>query len=396
MAPWSRVPWRRPLSSWLPNRGDPDGCVNGFRPAWLPPSRRRAARLPAVSAGWRPWVPRRRHRHRGPHRFRPGSRRRACDPTPHAHGRHDCGGGAGRRCPLPGSLRLSALPPRRRSLHSSWDRGPFPSSRPPRSWLPTPEPGSWPGSWRGSCGPAWHGRCRQRLWPLTCPAGSTQWPIRRSRPPHRPLVRGHVRRDCDGGAGCRSSFLGLLRPSAHRPQDPAIRRSHRFWSRRLRSRPVLLRSSGELPSLDRARGRGERTGGTWDGAPACGAAVVRTPKHPASAVPLRVARVIAHPIRPSPALAFRARGSPGFRGLAGGGSRASSTTLDLAGTASAEVRSASRSVNEHSSGRGPSREAGPWASADRHACPPSGGARETMRQQDGIRTSLPRHLLPCW
>jgi len=92
----------------------------------------------------------------------------------------------------------------------------------------------------------------------------------------------------------------------------------RWWSRLRQLRPDCPGSYGELPSLDaweRDVGeRGDRTGGV---VPACGTvagSVERTRPRAVSAAASRAARVIAHPIRPSPALAFprsRLSGDPG-------------------------------------------------------------------------------------
>ncbi len=105
------------------------------------------------------------------------------------------------------------------------------------------------------------------------------------------------------------------RASAHRPTGVGRRR----WSRRCRPRPGCPGSYGELPSLDaRERDIRERGGQTWGVAPwgAATVSVQRARPQTACAAAHWVARVIAHPIRPSPALAFprsRLSGGSGAR-----------------------------------------------------------------------------------
>ena len=101
---------------------------------------------------------------------------------------------------------------------------------------------------------------------------------------------------------------------ARRPSDVG----RRWWSRRCLPRPGCPGSYGELPSLDaRERDVGERGDRTGSVVPACGTVAVsveRTRPPAACAAAIRAARVIAHPIRPSPALAFprsRLSGDPG-------------------------------------------------------------------------------------
>ena len=156
----------------------------------------------------------------------------------------------------------------------------------------------------------------------------------RSRFPRRPMTEPRLRR------GRRRKIRWFV---ARRPSDVG----RRWWSRRRLPRPGCPGSYGELPSLD-ARGRdvgerGDRTGGV---VPACGTivSVERTRPQPACAAAIRAARVIAHPIRPSPALAFprsRLSGDPGPGGRRF--ARLLNDQFDLARAPHGELRSASRS-----------------------------------------------------
>ncbi len=179
-----------------------------------------------------------------------------------------------RRRPSQGRTRRPGTPTRR--LRRS---GPMLRNRPNRSWIVRD---------RHDAGDAWALRS-----PRFLPACSPREPVTRR-------CRGRLR----------------LRVATRCPTDVGRRR----WSRHRRRRPGCPDSSDELPSLDaRERHvgeRGDRTGGV---APTCGAAavsVVRAPLQTATAAARWVARVIAHPIRPSPALAFprsRLSGGSGAR-----------------------------------------------------------------------------------
>jgi hypothetical protein len=158
-----------------------------------------------------------------------------------------------------------------------------------------------------------------------------RWRWRRSCLPRRSrscCVRGPL--GCGGAWGrrFRSRFLcrPMTAPRLHRHLQKirwfVMRRPNdvgrRWWSRYCRTRPDCPGSYGELPSLiARERDVGERGDRTAGVVPACGTAagsVERTRPPAVGAAAIRVARVIAHPIRPSPALAFprsRLSGDPG-------------------------------------------------------------------------------------
>jgi hypothetical protein len=190
-------------------------------------------------------------------------------------------------------------------------------------------------------------------------------PLHRNRPmpANRHPSRSSIvlaRLDCDGVAGLRCPrgypVCSPIGRRSHRSRGPFLPRwvmrpatvGRRWLSRRCRPRRGRLGSSGELLSLGARERDSERTWGrTWGVAPTCGAAavlVVRARPQSVGTAAHWVARVIAHPIRPSPALAFpRSR----LSGVPGPGGRRFARLLDdvdLARAPHGKLRSASRSV----------------------------------------------------
>jgi hypothetical protein len=184
-------------------------------------------------------------------------------------------------------------------------------------------------------------------------------PLRANRHPSRPsIVLGRL--DCDGVSGLRCRWeCPAWSPNgqrSHRSREPFLPRGlmrpatvgRRWLSRHCRPRRDRLGSSGELLSLGARERDSERTWGrTWGVVPTCGAAavlVVRARPQSVGTAAHWVARVIAHPIRPSPALAFpRSR----LSGVPGPGGRRFARLLDdvdLARAPHGKLRSASRSV----------------------------------------------------
>ena len=179
--------------------------------------------------------------------------------------------------------------------------------RPPRRHVPHRRRGR-PGSW---CHPRL--RCRRSYFPCRSRFGCVRGPL-----------------GCDGAWGRRFRSRFPRRsmtapPLLHRLRKIrwfVLRRPNdvgrRWWSRCCPPRSGCPGSYGELPSLiARERDVGERGDRTGSVVPACGTVAVsveRTRPPAATAAAIRVARVIAHPIRPSPALAFprsRLSGDPG-------------------------------------------------------------------------------------
>ena len=200
-----------------------------------------------------------------------------------------------------------------------------------------------PSRWRGAraragdAGRGWIRRCRSRRQVLDRGPMGRPWSgcppslRRRRRCFPTPSRSGCVRALRGGGAGGhpfrwrfprrRMTGSRLLR---HRRKIRwfVVRRSsdvgRRWWSRHRLPRPDCPGSCGELPSLgarDRDMGeRGSRTGSEVPTSGTVAVSVERTRPPSACAAAIQVARVIAHPIRPSPALAFprsRLSGDPG-------------------------------------------------------------------------------------
>ena len=179
------------------------------------------------------------------------------------------------------------------------------------------------------------------------------------------------RLDCDGASGLRcrrgSPVWSPIGRRSHRSRGPFLPRrvmrpatvGRRWLARRCPPRRGRLGSYGELLSLGARERDSERTWGrTWGVAPTCRAAavlVVRARPQSVGTAAHWVARVIAHPIRPSPALAFpRSR----LSGVPGPGGRRFARLLDdvdLARAPHGKLRSASRSVVSIAAG---SRQAG--------------------------------------
>jgi hypothetical protein len=194
-------------------------------------------------------------------------------------------------------------------------------------------------------------------------------PNRRSR---SGIVRDH--HDAGGAWALRSPWLlPLCSPcgpvtrrcrSRSRPRvvtRPPTDVGRRRWSRRCRPRPGFPDSSDELPSLDaRERDMGERGGRTGGVAPTRGAAavsVVRARPQTATAAARWVARVIAHPIRPSPVLAFPRSRLSGGSGARRAAVRAPPRRCGSRSGAAWEAALGEQICGQHSSGVARNREA---------------------------------------
>ncbi len=195
-------------------------------------------------------------------------------------------------------------------------------------------------------------------------------PIRANRHLRRSsIVLGRL--DCDGVSGLRSRrgcpVWSPIGRRSHRSRGPILLQrvmrpatvGRRWLSRHCRPRRDRLGSSGELLSLGARERDSRRTWGrTWGVAPTCGAAavlVVRARPQSVGTAAHWVARVIAHPIRPSPALAFpRSR----LSGVPGPGGRRFARLLDDVSRSGAawEAALGEQICGQHSSGVAAGRE----------------------------------------